>query len=185
VRRSRRPIEYVFISGLGISIAPCGLMFFLWTVPIQATLLTVATACWSRSRRSPWTYLMLSFLATVAAYVFTASWAWRDLSEMRQDYPYVSLEGRLPRSTLQTSRPLSPEASAHLDSLSEAVEEKINTGGGPWTGSRRSFAAAPRKRRPPVCDEPRIRRRADAICSIQMVSRPRAADGASHFATRS
>lgn len=127
--RSRHPVPPILFLGLAVSIAPYFMMFFLWTTPIQAALLTVAAAYVSWSGRRALAFLPPSIAATLAAFAFTGWWAWRELSEMREHFPCVSLEASLPVSPPQ-SHQLSPRAERQLAILEAAVDEELNQFGG-------------------------------------------------------
>jgi hypothetical protein len=122
VRRTERPFWPMVLTGLGFAFGPNCLMFYLPPVALQALLLVIAVLAWRIFRRRPSFFVPLSCAATVAAYAIMGWWVLRDLAELREEFPCVSMEERLPLPRPHAGENLSADAAVQLKSMEEFVE---------------------------------------------------------------
>jgi hypothetical protein len=96
VRRVHRPVVPVMLLAFAFAFGQMLLVMFSVALALQAgaVALLALTCCgiWERPRL----YLPLSLAGTVMAYGIVAYYVNRDLSELRGQFPYVSMEERLP-----------------------------------------------------------------------------------------
>jgi hypothetical protein len=131
VQRSKRPFLPFLCWGLVFVLGPCFLTAVFPPVALQVLLLFVAFGVWRVSRRKPLAFLPLSCLATVIAYGVCAGLAYREITHLRERFPYESLEGRLP--VLRPSprdEPLPEVTARRLDRLEETIKGAAPFG--PW-----------------------------------------------------
>ncbi len=119
--RVARHARYPFLSILGwgalFTIGPIFLVLFLPPLAWQTGLLLVAVPIWHRYGKSPASFVWLSAAATALAYVWpvwTAIEYYREVEQLRAQYPLESMDARLPRAPLPPEEPLSD---ATLDRL--------------------------------------------------------------------
>jgi len=89
---------------------------FLPAVALQALLLVVAAAVAQLAGWRGWRSVAMSCAATLAAYVIVGGFAFHQLSQLRDQVPYVSMEERLP-APKASGQPLSAAALQHLDDM--------------------------------------------------------------------
>jgi hypothetical protein len=106
VHRSRHPVSVVFLCGLGMMGGLFCLAFFSPVFALQAALLTVLAAVWRIPRRRTRPFLPVALAVSAAAYVLVGWFAYQDCRRLREQFPYVSLEGRLPRQPTPAGGPL-------------------------------------------------------------------------------
>jgi hypothetical protein len=123
VLRSERPFLPFLCCGLVFVFGPFCLTAVFPPVVLQVLLLFVAFGVWRVSRRKPLAFLPLSLLATVIAYGVCAGLAYRDVTRLREKFPYESLEGRLPSPRPGPRDGPLPEVTARrLDRLEETIK---------------------------------------------------------------
>jgi hypothetical protein len=125
VCRSRQPIWNTFFSALVFALAPQFLMLFLPVVMMHAlVLLAVAVVC-SVPRRRPRLFLPLACAATLAVYGIAGWFALQEVGQMREQFPYVSMEERLPPPKYRMPGGSLAEAAAkHLTALEEIIADQ-------------------------------------------------------------
>jgi hypothetical protein len=120
--RSKVPLGTVFLSGIGCLFLPAFLGIGLPALLLQAFLLVVvAGLCLAigwRGRR----FLALSCLASLAAYGYVGARALQNVNRLLEQFPYVSMEPRLPPFTVRLAQPLPEQADQHLNALEELID---------------------------------------------------------------
>jgi hypothetical protein len=104
---------------------------FLPAVALQAVLLIIVLMACSLLRLRPRSFLLLSSLATVAAYPIVAWLALQYHERLVEQFPYVSMEERLPQAPPRAGA-LAAAAARHLDYLEAMIESE-----GPHTWSEK------------------------------------------------
>jgi hypothetical protein len=118
VRRSKHPVLTTAVAGAAITVVPAILVMALFNaVALQALLLSITAFVWSVPRRRSWPFLPLACAVTVAAYGIDGWVAFRDYSRLCAQFPYVSMEERLPVKAAAAKTALPPAAVKRLDSL--------------------------------------------------------------------
>src|SRR4051794_38358640 len=102
----------VVASGLGFSTCLTGTMIILPAVMLQSLLLVVVTLGWCCFGGPRRVFLPLSCGATLAAYAYLGWSVYRERAEMRERFPDVSLEDRLPKHGPKPATPPLPAAAA-------------------------------------------------------------------------
>lgn len=96
IQPSAHPAIVVLATGGVIAV---GVLSFLLSLPagvIQAVLLVLAIAVWRLRRWAPDGFVPTAVMSIGLAYVVSFVLVWQELEELRQRYPYVSMEDRLP-----------------------------------------------------------------------------------------
>jgi hypothetical protein len=120
-RVSKAPLSWVCLWGLVFAIGPIFLGMFFPALALQAVLLAVAAVA---SKTVGWrarTFVVLSCLATMTAYVIIGGSALHGVMRLQDKFPYESLDARLPPSRVVSERPLSEPALERLDRLEELL----------------------------------------------------------------
>jgi hypothetical protein len=124
-RRSRQPIVTIALSGAGFTFGSVCL-FWSSVVAIQALLLVVAAGVCCIPPRKPRAFLALSFGVTVLVYGLASWFALQDCARLRDQFPYVSLQERLPKPPVSAG-PLSAAATERLRNLEDSLESLDNS----------------------------------------------------------
>jgi hypothetical protein len=119
------------IGTLGIGLIPVFVLFFLLTV-FMLPWIGTGLIRWFRGQDAsqkpprPWLYLPLSLAAFVVAFGTSSFYAFADqrrMDALRHEYPFESLEARLPARSRTASAP-SRATERHLTALEEQLIEK-------------------------------------------------------------
>jgi hypothetical protein len=121
-RRSDHPILFTALGGVGLTLCPLLMGFFSVVVALHAILLVIAVTVWRLRCWRPGSFLVLSTVATVVAYDITAWFAFQDLTCLREQYPYVSMEDRLTAKAPARAGLMTAEMDFRLRLLEEAIE---------------------------------------------------------------
>lgn len=120
-RASKAPLWWVCLWGLVFGIGPILLGMFFPAVALQALLLAVVAAA---SQMAGWRariFVALSCLATLTAYGIIGGSALQGLMQLREKFPYESMEARLPPFRAVSGWLLPEPALERLDSLEELL----------------------------------------------------------------
>jgi hypothetical protein len=120
VRRSRQPLQTTILIALAFTLCPM-VIFLSPAVAIQALLLVVAVGVCSFPQRRPRTFLTCSVGVTILVYGVASWFAFQDCARLREEYPYVSLQERLPRPPASAG-PLSATTAERLSNLESSLE---------------------------------------------------------------
>ena len=134
--RSPNPLPRVLLYLLGFAFLPFGFLFFSPPVLLQAGLMFALILVLRVPHKNRRLYLPLSCIATVVAYGVASQSVVKEqlqLAQLRQQYPYESLEERLPLRSNGQSFPL--VASLRLQSFENEYDHKIL-----WDGYTRRTA---------------------------------------------
>lgn len=125
--KSDSPISQIIGLGLLASLAPvCGGMF-LPALALQAGLLSVAMIAWRFYGRGPAQFVLWSSGLTVMAYAILSWPAFQEVQRLRAEFPYVSMEQRLPRP-IERAADLGSAAIDHLEVLEDHIEHPESRG---------------------------------------------------------
>ncbi len=121
-RWCRAPVAVLLSVGL-LSLLPCLAGVVVPAALLQLALLlavmVVAYTCGWQPRRFAW----LSCAASVGVYAVIGFFAWRDVVRLREQFPYQSLEDRLPEPRVHASQPLPAETAERLEVLEESLKD--------------------------------------------------------------
>jgi hypothetical protein len=127
VRSSGKPYQVTVITGLALSIAPIFLMAFIPVVPLQLLLLcAVMPFCLGTPRHSA-RFLVLSLVATFGAFtpfIVMGLNEQREYAELRKQFPFESIEERLPPDPPLAAGELTTAAQQNLSTLETAIERR-------------------------------------------------------------
>lgn len=107
VARAEYTVPGVVLACLGFWLCPAGLMVYFPAVALQAGLLCALLLVLVVPRRGRRLYLPLSVVATLVAYgslTWNAVEKQQEFAELRRQFPYESLEARLPTRPAQNVR---------------------------------------------------------------------------------
>jgi hypothetical protein len=122
-RKSEAPVGLVLASALGFGFGPLFLMMFLPALALQGFLLVVLTSVWWLLKRPRRTFLPLSCVATLAAYAVVGWSVYQGQARQREEFPYVSMEERLPaRKAAPVAPSLAAAAAERLEQFEETIE---------------------------------------------------------------
>lgn len=126
LRKSKRPLQTTLIVGIMLTLAPAFFLFVLTPIPpLQTTLLCVAMPfCYTTPRRHV-RFLVLSTIATLGAFSPVAVETFerrREYAELRRQFPYESIEERLPHSP-SPAEPLPIAAQEYLIAFENELEK--------------------------------------------------------------
>jgi hypothetical protein len=100
----------------------CGIA--LPTLVLQAVLLAALVVVWGARHWRRWLFFPLSCAATLLAYSVFGAIAFQETRQLQQDFPYVSMEDRLPLvKANRPMAPLSPTVSDQLDATENTLDE--------------------------------------------------------------
>ncbi|MDB5313211.1 MAG: hypothetical protein JWO38_7413 [Gemmataceae bacterium] len=129
VARLRHPVLGTIVCCLGCTLGPGCVMLYFPAVAWQAGLMCVSLPILLVPRRGKRLYLPLSCVATLVAYgilLHSAVEKRRSVAQLREQYPFESLEERLPvRPDRESSPPTHP---GRLDRLESEIEQQSE----PW-----------------------------------------------------
>lgn len=128
VQRTERPLLWVLVAGLAVTIVPQFLLFFFPPVMLLAALLVGAVAVWIYYfDREPRAYLPLSLAAAAIAFTVCGLRAGYTVLSLRSEFPYVSMDERLPKRAPKEAPELSTTSAERLAVMERDVEHR---GGG-------------------------------------------------------
>jgi hypothetical protein len=116
-RWSPHRVVTVATSAAGLVILPMMLTCFFPAVALQAVLLLVVVAVWALARWRFRYFLILSCAATTVAYLVVGWLAYREHSQLREEFAFVSMEERLPTRKAASNRVMQPLPKATRDRL--------------------------------------------------------------------
>jgi hypothetical protein len=134
VRRSTSPGTAMACTSLAFMVGPMFVGCVLPPVIFQAPLLYIAVVIWRGPRRTARQFLAFSCGATLLAFAFAAGVVHRvekELAMLRSFYPYVSMEGRLPKPKPKPMAAVAKRLAATETRLSE-IERKVAEGASRW-----------------------------------------------------
>ena len=119
------------IAGVVVSIGPlCVGIFFLPPVALLFVLLLVALGIWHALGRRRYHFPALSCAATAAAFGIIGWYVWDDqteLARLREEFPYQSMEERLPETRPGLRQgPLSDAALKRLSQMEDSVASQAS-----------------------------------------------------------
>jgi hypothetical protein len=104
-------------------------------VALQALLIAATLVLWTWRRWRPGVFLALSCAATLTAYGVIAASAYQHTRHLQEQFPYVSLEDRLPPArAARPAPPLPPPTAERLAFLEDRIEKSDHT----WPDRSRS-----------------------------------------------
>ncbi len=131
--RSKHPGGWITSLCLVTAFGQICLGFLIPLVSLEALLLIVALVIWQASPRGPKFFLSLSVGSAVLVFGIATVMALRserEFEQLRAEYPYQSMESRLPLLKVSLrERPLGPDVEARLD--------RLELGGVGWLRERR------------------------------------------------
>lgn len=114
-------LKLSIVAGLG-SLGAC--MIQLPPVLAQSLLLGFLVSVWRFRHWQRRTFVLLSWVATLAVYAVIGFFAFQDVKRLQQEYPYVSMRDRLPSTTMERSTVLlSPAAADCLAKQEDEMEQ--------------------------------------------------------------
>jgi hypothetical protein len=126
VKSAERPVPFVLMNAALFFLAALGLcLIVIPPVLLQAALICAVVSIWGWRRWRRSVFLLLSAAATVFAYGFFGVVAFQETKQLQQEFPYVSMEDRLPLPSV--SRPvasLSYAANDRLDSVEHHLDKQ-------------------------------------------------------------
>jgi hypothetical protein len=123
VRRGEHPVSSIVTFATLFAILPNGLMLFLPALMLQSALLILITLAGGAWGRRPRTFLKLSCAASLASYLVVGWFIAQEITRLRDQFPYVSMEARLPARMGAAPVAPRPDAAAKTLDWFEAIVE--------------------------------------------------------------
>lgn len=114
--RNRWYLSETFAKGGLLAAGPIALGMFFPAVALQALLILAAAAVCAIPRWRPRAFVPLSYAVTAGAYAFVGWYTWQTLCELREEFPYASMEASVPPPKPAPAH-LAPKAVAWLEDL--------------------------------------------------------------------
>jgi hypothetical protein len=127
-RFARQPAWYVLPACLLLGFGPLLCPVFLPPVSLQAGLLAVAVLVWRLPPLRPWPFAPLACAVTLLAYGITGWFAYQDSAHLRGQFPFASLEDRLPAKPQSETAPVPSQTEQRLIALEAAFEDSRDHG---------------------------------------------------------
>jgi hypothetical protein len=124
-RKLREPGPTIVVWALVIGFGPAFMMLILPALMLQALLLIVVAAVWRWLPKTRRAFLPLSCCATLAAYGVVGWSVYRQQAEQREQFPYLSMEERLPtRKVVPAAPSLAAAAAKRLEHFEAMIEHR-------------------------------------------------------------
>lgn len=127
VIRTRHPILQFVLFGGGLCFGTLLLSCVLPVLFLQALLLLPLVLVWAWRDWRAISFTCMSCAVTVVAYAVVGWFAYQDVARLRDRYPYVSMETRLP-TPVRPALVLTAASEKHLDDLETRIEEDQGKG---------------------------------------------------------
>ncbi|MCI0464417.1 MAG: hypothetical protein L0Z62_46375 [Gemmataceae bacterium] len=133
--RSQEPCFSTIFAALAMGFGPILLTCFLPALALQALLVIGCVIIWGLLRWRPRTLVMLSWAVSVIAYVVVGYAAYQEHERLREQFPYMSMEERLPpRKSQPAPAPLPPATGERLAQQEDLIENQDPPG---WSDRER------------------------------------------------
>jgi hypothetical protein len=120
---SRRPLVPVLVFSAVVALGPCLIFIQSPVVILNAVLLLIGVAVAQFKKLRPAQFAMVSIAITVLAYAIVGAIAFNKLSQLRQQFPYVSVEERLPLNYVRPTGRLPDLIVSRLDHLELELDQ--------------------------------------------------------------
>src|SRR5262245_41436982 len=95
-RSAKIPLQTVFLTGLACGLLPIGVGIVFPALVLQAILLVVVAGMCHMAGWQARRFFALSCVASLAAYGIVGWFAFQEVARLIEQFPYVSMEARLP-----------------------------------------------------------------------------------------
>lgn len=132
--RAERPVGLILAHAVAIGLAATGVcLFMLPPVLLQAVLVCIVALLWGARHGKPRHFLALSCAATLVAFAIPGYFAYRQTRHLQEEFPYVSMDTRLPTPKKQRLGKSLPAATVdRLNQLEDSVEQQNKKWPGDW-----------------------------------------------------
>jgi hypothetical protein len=126
IRRSANPTFTMALNAAGFSLVPVALSCFFPALALQSLLLVLVVAASVFFHWKPRTFLAASCAATLASYGVAAWVAFQEYTQLRDQFPYLSMEERLPPRNSSPEQNLAPDLHKQLAAFEVRLDELLD-----------------------------------------------------------